>query len=160
MTYIGALLLVAAAVAIYRAYGGFLEEELRTAGAFLCALESYREGVRCYLTSPASWAEGYRDELLASSGFLSGILQGESFSSSYRLARSTLFISKEIDAVLDSCFLRLGEGGLANEVEVLSSAIEKLRDGQEAAARGVTSRKSAAGALLGACAVGVVILAL
>lgn len=158
MAYIGALAVIFAVFLIWREYSSYLDKELSACRAFLSAITDYREKVRCYLDSPREWAKNYDSELLDGCGFLGLLREGADFGEAYLETRDKLCLSDEADAILSSCFQRLGEGYLEGELEILALAIEKL--GKEEAASSVefVKKKKAVGAMLGAVAAGIVIL--
>ena len=159
MTYIGAAAVLLAVFMAWRCYCDFLFDELSHTRAFLRALQNYRERMKCYLESPSGWASGYDDALLSSSGFLDMVSGGESFSGAYLKTRELWCVSPCVDEILDGCFSRLGEGYLETELEVIESAISDIEREEKRLAEDISRRKRVAGALLGAFAVGVVILA-
>ena len=64
----------------------------------------------------------------------------------------------KFDDVLLGCFSRLGEGYLDTELEAISAGIDKLRSHVDRYGEELTKKRKVAGALIGACASGIVIL--
>ena len=60
--------------------------------------------------------------------------------------------------ILSSCFKRLGEGYIDSEIALLDSVISALSGEVEIEINDVSRKKRAVGAILGACASGIVIL--
>ena len=158
MGYIGAFAVILAVFMIWREYSGFLESELCWCRAFLDALMDMREKMRCYLDSPRVWAEGYCAKALEECGFLKALRDGMSITEAYGLARTGACFSESTDAVLTDCFARLGGGYLDTELEMLGSAIDKLGKEERLRTEELPRKKKVAGAVLGACASGIVIL--
>ena len=158
MTYIGTLTVIAAVLFAWRTYCAFLHEELSDTRAFLNALRDYREKMKCYLDSPAAWAHGYTVEPLASSEFIKRVAGGEPISSAYSDTRDAFCLPCDIDEVISDCFSRLGEGYLDTELAALDGAISRIAEREGRMADDIARRTKVAGALLGACAVGIVIL--
>lgn len=158
MTYIGALIVIIAVLVAWRGYCRYLCEELGDTRAFLRAMEDYREKMRCYLRSPTEWAGQYFDDRLGRCGFLRHLTDGADFITAYRESRGGCYISDKTDEALESCFSAFGEGDLSSELENIDTALSKIRREEKELSDGIGNRKKVAGALLGACAVGVVIL--
>ena len=158
MLYLGAFAVILAAFMTWKEYTSFLNRELRGCRAFVRALENYREKMVCYLDSPRTWALEYCDELLLECGFLGELRAGIDISDAYIKSRSSVYPGDEADEILDKCFRRLGDGYLDMERGVLDSVIERLKEIEAGMIGEYTRRSKAAGALLGACAVGTVIM--
>lgn len=158
MTYIGAFAVILSVFMAWRCYCSYLFDELSHTRVFLRALRSCRERMKCYLAPPSEWARDYDDELLRTSGFLGAVEDGEGLLAAYRSSKDKWCITDECDGVLDGCFSRLGEGYLDTELEVVESAIEGMEREERRLSEDISRRKRVAGALLGALAVGVVIL--
>lgn len=158
MLYSGAIAVILGVYMIWREYASYLDRELLSCRAFLGALIDYREKMKCYMDVPSRWAEGYFDEALDTSGFLGMLKSGVDLSEAYSEAREKLCVSDEVDKILTSCFTRLGEGYLDTELETLETAIGKLMRHEGLMADNLSKRRKATGAVLGACALGVVIL--
>ena len=158
MRYFGIFILICAVFLIWRCYCGYVEDEAKMSRAFLFALRDYREKIKCYLISPSEWASGYGDEALRASGFTDKIKSGETMITAYLDTRSGMYLPMVVDEALKSCFMRLGEGDAYAEVETLESTIAVLEGEVKTINEQLPKRQKAVGALLGACAVGVVIL--
>lgn len=158
LPYIGAAVIIFAAFTVWREYAAFLERGVCWCRAFLAALCDLREKMKCYLDSPRSWAEGYEDGLLYECGFLERLRDGENLHEAYRASRRGACLSDTADEILDSCFRRLGEGYLDTELESVELAIEKLSGEEARGSEELVRRRKVAGAVLGACASGIVIL--
>lgn len=158
MSYIGALAVIFAAFLIWREYVSYLDGELSGCRAFLSALKDYRERVRCYLVSPSEWASTYNDELLTECGFLTSVSEGADLSQAYSSAKGSLRLGNDADAILGECFGRLGNGYLDTELAVLDLAVSGLAEIESRSFPEVRNKRKAAGALLGACVCGIVIM--
>ena len=158
MLYFGAIAVILGVYMIWREYSAYLDRELLSCRAFLHALTDYREKMKCYMYVPSSWAEGYSDENLSACGFLDMLKSGVDLPEAYRKARESLCVTDEVDKILTSCFGRLGEGYLDTELETLEIAIGKLSRAEGLMAENLSKRRKATGAVLGACALGAVIL--
>lgn len=160
MIYIGAFIVILAAFSAWRCYSSFLVEELTDTRAFLSALGDYREKMKCYLRSPVDWASDYLQNAPRISDFLGRVCEGDRLITAYTGSRVGYYLPKRVDEVLESCFSRLGDGYLETEVELVESAIRELSAIEHGMADELFKRRRASGALLGALAVGLVILAL
>ena len=158
MRYVGALTIIFSVLVAWRGYCAYLLRQLTDTRAFLCAVEDYREKVKCYLLSPMDWAGKYRDDRLSECGFLSRVAEGEDILSAYRFARGGCYLPAKVDSALELCFSDFGAGNLDTEIEKLNAALSRLRSEEKDMSDNIASRGKVAGALLGACAVGVVIL--
>ena len=158
MRYIGAFAVILAALLAWRAYSGFLCEELELSRAFLGALRDYRDKVSCYLLTPKEWARGYAERSVIISDFISCVAVGESMKAAYEAVKDSYCLPDEIDEALTDCFSALGEGYLDVELAILDSAIARIEDAAGRLSAGFKSKEQGVGALLGACAVGTVIL--
>lgn len=158
MRYIGAFCIVLATLIAWRGYQAYLSEELGFIRAFLGALEDYRDGVRCYLKPLSEWAAEYSDGRLASVGFLSLLSDGEDALSAYRAVKDRCYLPMTADEVLDSAFSGIGKGYLEGEIEALDDAVSRLGAQEKELSVELSKRQRVAGALLGALAVGTVIL--
>ena len=158
MGYIGALAVIVGVYIIWREYSAFLDRELRLCRAFVRAVSDYKEKVRCYMDSPKDWAEGYTDDTLSELGFLLNLRDGADFKEAYGAMRGNLHITDELNEILTSCFDRLGDGYLDTELETLDTAVVKLRSEEDRISLNLSKRWKAAGAMLGAFALGTVIL--
>ena len=76
----------------------------------------------------------------------------------FRELREEYYLTDRVNEILNSCFDRLGEGYLDTELEVLASAIAALGEEVRSMSDELKNRERVAGALLGAFAVGTVIL--
>ena len=153
----GCFLIISAALLAWRNYRAYLIEELDFVRAFLGALEDYRRGVGCYLAPLSRWAESYADERLSAVGFLDGLREGDA-GAAYKAVRGRCYLPDKVDEILDCTFSRLGAGYLDGELAVLDDAIARLSSEEKRIAEELSKRKKVAGALLGAVAVGAVIL--
>ena len=158
MLYLGAIAVILGTYMIWREYAAYLDRELLSCRVFLRALVDYREKMKCYMDVPSSWALGYVDDELDVCGFLEMIKSGVDLYEAYTAKRDRFCLTDEVDEILSSCFSRLGEGYLETELEALESAIEKLTRVEKAISENLSKRRKATGAVLGACALGVVIL--
>ena len=158
MVYLGAFAVIIAAFMVWREYVGYLEGELYWCREMLSALRDLREKMKCYLTSPSDWAIGYYSEGLLECGFLKRLSSKEDILCAYRSSRSDMCISDKADEILTACFSRLGEGYLDTELESLELAIGKLGEEEARATSESLRRRKVAGAFLGACASGIVIM--
>ena len=153
----GCFLIISAALLAWRSYRAYLIEELDFVRAFLGALEDYRRGVGCYLEPLSRWAESYADERLSAVGFLDGLREGDA-GAAYKAVRGRCYLPDKVDKMLDCTLSRLGAGYLDGELAVLDDAIARLSSEEKRIAEELSKRKKVAGALLGAVAVGAVIL--
>ena len=153
----GCFLIISAALLAWRSYRAYLIEELDFVRAFLGALEDYRRGVGCYLEPLSRWAESYADERLSALGFLDGLREGDA-GAAYKAVRGRCYLPDKVDKMLDCTFSRLGAGYLDGELAVLDDAIARLSSEEKRIAEELSKRKKVAGALLGAVAIGAVIL--
>lgn len=158
LPYIGATVMILSAFYIWKIYVLYLERIHLFSRAFLAALTDLREKMRCYLDSPRAWSQGYRDPLLEECGFLRRVRDGEDISAVYRDVRERIDLACEVDDLLLGCFSRLGEGYLDTELEAISAGIDKLRLHVDRYGEELTKKRKVAGALIGACASGIVIL--
>ena len=158
MTYIGAVAVIFSAFMAWSAYAAFLREESESVRVFLRALEDYREKMKCYLEPPSAWAGKYTDERLSSSGFLPSVEKGESMLTAYHRARGNFYLGERADGIIEECFSKMGEGYIDTELEVIELAIAELAKEDKEGTLDLPRRQRVAGALLGACAVGIVIL--
>ena len=160
MIYIGAFIVILAAFSAWRCYSSFLLEEIGYTRAFLSALSDYREKMKCYLKSPMDWASDYVKSDSTIVAFLGRVRDGEQFVAAYTDSKDGYYLPKRVDEVLESCFSGLGDGYLETELEVVESAIGELTAIERGMADEISKRQRASGALLGAFAVGLVILVL
>lgn len=158
MTYVGSLAVTLAILFAWHTYCSFLGEELSQTRAFLHALRDYREKMRCYLTSPSEWARVYSGVPPLLAELLKRVADGEPIDKAYSAVRERLCLPCDVDEVISSCFSRLGEGYLDTELAALDSAISRIVEREGRMADDMARRCKVAGALLGACAVGIVIL--
>ena len=158
MLYFGAVAVILGAYMIWREYAFYLDGELLSCRSFLRALVDYREKIKCYMELPSDWVQGYRDEYLAECGFFDKIRSGVNFGEAYATSKDLILITDGVDDALTSCFDRLGDGYLDTELEALGIAIDKLTREEERLVENLSKRRKATGAVLGACALGIVIL--
>lgn len=160
MIYFGAVAVVLAAYMTWRVYSASLFGELDICRRLLAALTDYRDKIKCYMDTPKMWANEYSDEELARYGFLSCLMSGGDFLSAYSVLKESVIIGEQVDCALTECFERLGAGYLETEIEILNVVIDKLKVEEESMTEAFVGKKKAAGAVLGAVASGVVILAI
>ena len=160
MAYFGAVAVILAAYMTWRVYSEALFRELDLCKRLLAALADYRDKIRCYMDTPQGWAAEYSDEDLMRLGFLSCLADGGTFMEAYSALKSSVTVCGEVDSVLVECFKRLGEGYLDTEIEILSVAIDKLKAEETRMSEMLNGKKKAVGAILGAVASGIVILAI
>ena len=158
MIYIGGFAIVLATLFAWRIYASYLREQLELTRAFLRALKDYRDKMRCYLSSPAEWAAEYMPRCQQLSDLLLRVSQGESFVSAYRGTKEKYYLPDDIDESIEECFSSLGDGYLDVELGIVESAISNIADVEKRMNADIKKRERGVGALLGACAVGVVIL--
>ena len=158
MLYLGAALVLFGAYTVWRKYSEFLSMDLAQCRAFVRAFSDYREKIKCYMDTPMVWANGYSDATIGESVFIDRLKDGESFRDAYAAFRESFSLTENVDRILFNCFDRLGEGYLDTELEALEMAIDKLTGEEEALSDGLYKRRKAFGAVVGAFAVGVIIL--
>ena len=158
LPYLGVMAVIFAAFYVWRIYVSYLEGSHRISRAFLGALMDLKEKIRCYLDSPRAWSEVYRDPLLEECSFLPRVRDGEDLLAAYGGAREHVTLPSGIDEVLVACFSRLGDGYLDTELEAIGTSIDKLRSEVDRLGDELTKKRKVAGALIGACASGIVIL--
>lgn len=158
LPYVGASAVIFAAFYAWKIYVSYLERLHSLSRAFLQALSDMREKMRCYLDSPREWALGYSDPLLEECGFLERVRSGDDIAAAYTDIREELALPSEADALINSCFSRLGEGYLDTELEALGTTVDKLRAEVDKHGGELVKKRKVAGALIGACASGIVIL--
>ena len=158
MVYIGAFAVMLAAFLIWREYTSYLQLELYWCREFLDAIKDLREKMKCYLDSPLEWAKSYRGDALAKCGFLDGLKAGGNMLEVYKNTRKETCLSEKSNEILENCFGRLGEGYIDTELETIELAIAKLSEEEKNASFELTRKRRVAGAFLGACASGIVIL--
>ena len=156
MLYLGAMTVIFAAFLIWKEYSSYLSGQLQICRSFLDALRDFSEKVRCYLTSPKEWAGEYSDEHIQ--GFLDAVGGGESLLLAYAKEKSGWCIAQSFDDALVACFSRIGDGDLTAEIGTLEIAIGKLSRAESTLAEELVKKRKAVGAILGACASGIVIL--
>ena len=160
MAYFGAVAVILAAYMTWRLYSDSLFVELDLCRRILAAITDYRDKIRCYMDTPQRWAMEYSDEELTRCGFLPCLMGGGDFSLAYGVLKENVTIGEGVDCALTECFERLGEGYLDTEIEILGVAIEKLKTEEKRMTEAFANKKKAAGAVLGAVATGIVILAM
>ncbi len=158
MVYIGACAVMVAAFLIWREYVVHLDSELMWCREYLGALKDLREKMKCYLTSPSEWAKGYQSEALVRCGFLDGVQASGNILDAYKSSSKGVCISERTDEVLTGCFSRFGEGYIDTELETIELAIAKLSEEEAESSFEIGRKRKVAGAFLGACASGIVIL--
>ena len=142
----------------WREYSALLGSELLWCRTFIGALSDMREKMRCYLDSPRAWAEGYKGGALEECGFLDLLRGGVGIADAYEGSRAGRNLSDVSDDILTDCFSRLGDGYLDTELSLIDAAIDKLSAEEKRAAAELPRKRKAMGAVLGACACGIVIL--
>lgn len=142
----------------WREYSLLLGAELLWCRAFVSALTDMRAKMRCYLDSPRAWAEGYCGGPLEECGFLDLLREGVGVAEAYRGTRANMSLSDICDTLITDCFSRLGEGYLDTELSLMDLTIDKLSSEEKRAAEELPRKRKAMGAVLGACACGIVIL--
>ena len=160
MAYFGAVAVILAAYMTWRVYSESLFGELDLCKRLLAAITDYRDKVKCYMDTPQRWAAEYSDDELRRCGFLSHLAGGGDFKSAYSRLKTDMTVSDEVDSVLTECFERSGEGYLDTEIEILNLAIGKLEVEERRLSEAFSGKKKAVGAMLGAIASGIVILAI
>ena len=158
MSYLGALAVILSAFLIWREYSSYLNKELITCSSLLNAIRDLGEKMRCYLSSPREWAEVYTDELL--DPFLRELRSGETLLGSFKKLCCSTYIPKHLTDLMDQLFSRLGEGSLETELESIASVIKKLEQEESRMKEDFVKKRKVAGAILGACASGMVIFAI
>ena len=156
MTYIGALLVIFAAFTVWRVYCSYLFEESNMLRAFLHAICDYRDNMKCYLKSPKEWADHYSEDIPTE--FISAVRNGEGLLKAYLKTEGRGYLPKDIDCALEECFSHLGEGYLETELVITEAAIDKLTAEEKLLYGELGKKKKTVGALIGAFAVGLIIL--
>lgn len=158
MVYIGALAVMFSAFMLWREYVSYLDGELSWCREFLGAVKDLREKMKCYLESPGEWAKSYSSEALTRCGFLDRVASGENILDAYKAASNDTCLSDRANEILEGCFGHLGEGYIDTELEILEQAIAKLSEEEVNTSSELSRKRRVAGAFLGACASGIVIL--
>ena len=143
---------------VWREYSIYLKRELNICRTFRIMLRDMHNKMRCYLDSPRTWALGYEDDILLESGFLYELRHGASLCEAYDACKSGMCISSAVDTVLRDFFVRMGEGYLDTELIAIESAISGLMECERVMSDESTKKSKVAGAVLGAFAIGTVIL--
>lgn len=158
MLYLGTFAVMCAVFMIWREYSAFLDGELKWCREMIRAIGDLGERMRCYLSSPREWAQRYESELLAGCGFLDRLKGGESLEDAFVHSEGGMELTGEVRDAVYGCFSGFGGGYLDGELESLGLALEKLRAAEQGLAGELPRRRKAVGAILGACALGIVIL--
>lgn len=158
MLYFGVFIVNLIIFLIWREYSLYLKRELNTCRIFRTMLRDMRDKMRCYLESPRVWALGYEDDVLLASGFLYKLRHGCCLNDAYTACKDGMCISGDVDTVLRDFFTRMGDGYLDTELMAIDSAISGLSECERVMADESAKKSKVAGAVLGAFAVGMIIL--
>ena len=158
MLILGAILLILFAFLLWREYSSYLKREEAELTEITRFLRNMRERMMCYLELPSAWIGEYSSDVLESVGFLERIRSGDDVSSAYEGVKKNLLIDPEISDELSALFSGLGEGYLDTELVAVDKTVEKLDQALGRLLPEIKNRSRAAGAVLGALAMGAVIM--
>lgn len=158
MLFLGAFAMIGAAFMIWREYVSYIEREHAFSRELLRAFSDLEEKMRCYLMSSREWAIGYDSALLDECGFLGALRDGERLEDAFSASFDNMTLPDEVsDMILDFAG-SFGEGYLDTELVQLDSLIRRLSEAEARLGGEVPRRRKVAGAFLGACASGLVVL--
>lgn len=158
MVFLGAVMLAAATFVLWREYAAYLKKGVDELSGFLAFIRNMKERMECYLELPADWAGGFRSPELEGSGFLFYVREGMDVGEAYEKCENSLCICDEAKDALRALFDRFGEGYLDTELSFIKSSIEKLSEIEASLKIENGNKIKAVGAMLGAVAMGIVIL--
>ena len=125
---------------------------------FLAFIRNMKERMECYLELPADWAVGFKSPELERTEFLLYVRDGMNVAEAYEKCESSLCICDEAKDTLKALFDRFGEGYLDTELSLIKSSIEKLSEIEASLKTENGNKIKAVGAMLGAVAIGIVVL--
>ena len=160
MILIGACLLLLFSFLIWKEYAAYLSRGTKELREFIRFLECMREKMGCYLETPSEWIDGFTAEELERSGFLQRIKDGEDIFSAYTGCKESLCLCDDAVLILDDMFSHLGNGYLDTETAIIKASLDKLSKLEEVSKKDNENRTKAVGAVIGAVAIGIVILIL
>lgn len=158
MFFIGVGILLCVAFLCWREYTAYLQRELDELSDFLFFIENMRDKMECYLQSPLSWVGEFSRPSLERLGFLDSLRCDGDLGAAYRACTDKLLIKSDASEVIGELFSRFGEGYLDTERGLIDSTIHKLSIIEGKLKDELKNKSRAAGAMIGAIAIGAVIM--
>lgn len=119
----GAAILLISAVICGRAYEKYASRSLFELEELMRALRYIKSRISTFLSPRSELLSGFRSDILARSGFLRRVHEGEELSTAF--ASSSLSIPKAARAALTAFFSELGRGYRTEELSRADSAISE-----------------------------------
>ena len=126
MKYIGAVLLLLAALALCKLHTSYINERVKEHREYLSFLKHVRNRISCYLIPIKEAALGFSSERLMKNGFLSSLERGVSAKEAYEGRGRESLLSLEADRCLTELFSDFGSGYLDTEIKKLDFTTERL----------------------------------
>ena len=158
MVIFSGILLILVAFLLWREYSLYLKREESELCEITRFVRNMRDRMACYLELPSAWAGEYSSDVLERVGFLPKIRSGEDVSLAYEGIKEQLLLDPDISDELSTLFAGLGDGYLEGELALVDKTIAKLDSAGARLAPEIKNKTRAAGAMLGALAMGAVIL--
>ena len=158
MLFIGLVLMLFCAFFAWREYTLYLGRELRELTEFISFFKTMRERMKCYLEPPSAWIRSYSTPELLRVGFIGHVQGGADVGSAYALCEGELCISDEAKAVIRDMLSVQGGGYLEGELSAIDTAVDKLSLIEKRTRDDHGNKSRAAGAVIAAVSIGVVIL--
>ena len=160
MVFIGASLLILFAFLVWKEYAGYLNKGTRELEEFVRFIETMKERMECYLETPGVWVPDFTADELERLGFLESIRNGNDVNTAYAECKDLLCICNDAREILDELFSHLGNGYLDTELGIINSSLGKLTKIKDAFRTEKENKTKAMGAMIGAVAIGIIILIL
>lgn len=158
MLFIGIALMLLCAFFAWREYTLYLGRELSELAEFISFFKTMRERMKCYLEPPSAWIHNYSTPELLRVGFIGYIRDGADLCSAYTMCEGELCISDEARAVIRDMLSAQGGGYLEGELSAIDTAVDKLSLIEKRTREDHGNKSRAAGAVIAAVSIGIVIL--
>lgn len=126
MKYIGAFILIAAALLVSREYSRYVKKHAEQCEEFLSFIGYMRIQISCFLRPSREIARGFHGVELERIGFLSAVNEGESLYTAYKAAEDKLYLTEREREILETLFSSLPECYLDDGIRIIDSAYKEM----------------------------------
>ena len=143
---------------IWKEYTSFLGRESRELSELIAFVKNTRERMKCYLEPPSAWIAAYSTPELERVGFFTEMREGRDIEAAYIASAENMCVDDDVKSAFSTMISEMGEGYLESEISAIDAALDKLCAIEKRVANDFHNKNRAAGAMLAAITVGVIIL--
>ncbi len=126
MKYIGAFIVIVAALLMSREYSRYIKKRADQCEEFLSFIAYMRIQISCFLRPSREIAKGFSGEELEKIGFLDAVNEGESLYGAYKATESSLALTLREREIIETLFYSLEECYLDDGIRIIDSSYKEM----------------------------------